>query len=111
AGGSQSPAVGTSRSPRANHWISTGTIVPRVGCYRARSATRCGCQVGGVPDGGVAGMDLSGGSERAVTPPAVRVPPAAPGALRPLARLIAGVTARATGGGAVRVFIHLARAP
>jgi len=56
-------------------------------------------------------MDRSGGSERAVTAPAVRVPPAPPGALRPLARLTAAVTARATGGEPLRIFTTLGRHP
>ena len=46
-----------------------------------------------------------------MTPPAVRVPPAAPGALRPLARLTAAVTARATGGEPLRIFTTLGRHP
>jgi alkylhydroperoxidase family enzyme len=56
-------------------------------------------------------MDRSGGSERAVTAPAVRVPPAAPGELRPLARLTAAVTARAIGGEPPRIFTTLGRHP
>jgi 4-carboxymuconolactone decarboxylase len=43
--------------------------------------------------------------------PAVRVPPAPMRALRPLARLTAAVTARATGGEPLRVFTTLGRHP
>jgi alkylhydroperoxidase family enzyme len=46
-----------------------------------------------------------------MTAPSVRVPPAAPRALRPLARLTAAVTARATGGEPLRVFTTLGRHP
>jgi alkylhydroperoxidase family enzyme len=56
-------------------------------------------------------MDGPGGGDRAVTVPAVRVPPAAPGALRPLARLTAALTARATGGEPLRIFTTLGRHP
>jgi alkylhydroperoxidase family enzyme len=56
-------------------------------------------------------MDRPGGRDRAMTAPAVRVPPAAPGALAPLARLTAAVTARATGGEPLRIFTTLGRHP
>ena len=55
-------------------------------------------------------MDRSGGGVR-VTAPTVRMPPATPGALRPLARLTAAVTARATGGEPLRIFTTLGRHP
>jgi alkylhydroperoxidase family enzyme len=46
-----------------------------------------------------------------MTAPSVRVPPAAPRALGPLARLTAAATARATGGEPLRVFTTLGRHP
>jgi alkylhydroperoxidase family enzyme len=55
-------------------------------------------------------MDRPGGGDR-VTAPAVRVPPARGRALRPLARLTAAVTARATGGEPLRIFTTLGRHP
>jgi alkylhydroperoxidase family enzyme len=55
-------------------------------------------------------MDRSGGGVRVTAPP-VRVPPATGRALRPLARLTAAVTARATGGEPLRIFTTLGRHP
>jgi alkylhydroperoxidase family enzyme len=56
-------------------------------------------------------MDRPRGRDREVTAPTVRVPPAAAGALAPLARLTAAVTARATGGEPLRIFTTLGRHP
>lgn len=56
-------------------------------------------------------MERSGGGERAVTAPSVRVGPAEPGALGPLARLTAAVTAWVTGGEPLGVFTTLGRHP